>query len=51
MATFKANIAATNGYKSHDVTVEGVVTQDAARRVLEARYPGAQVRSIRITRF
>ena len=48
MANFKAKIAATNGYNSQDVTVEGVINQAAARRVLEARYPGAQVRSVRI---
>ncbi len=49
MATFKAHIANSNGYSSQDVTVEGVVTQAAAKRALEARYPGAQIRSVRIT--
>ena len=48
MATFKAKIANSNGYNSQDVTVEGVITQAAAKRALEARYPGAEVRHIRI---
>ena len=51
MATFKAKIANTNGYKSHEVTVEGVLTQDAAKRALEARYPGADVRHVRISSY
>tara|TARA_R110001592_G_C12770983_1_gene713917 strand:- start:444 stop:599 length:156 start_codon:yes stop_codon:yes gene_type:complete len=51
MANFKAKIAATNGYTSQDVTVEGVITQSDAKRVLEARYPGAQVRSVRIASY
>ena len=49
MATFKARIASTNGYNSQDVTVEGVITQAAAKRALEARYPGADIRHVRIT--
>jgi hypothetical protein len=49
MATFKAQIANRNGYSSADVTVEGVINQDAAKRVLEARYPGAFIRAVRMT--
>lgn len=49
MANYKAKIANSNGYTSQEVTVEGVVTQSDAKRVLEARYPGADVRHIRIT--
>ena len=48
MANYKAKIANANGYTSQEVTVEGVVTQSDAKRALEARYPGAQVRHIRI---
>jgi hypothetical protein len=49
MATFKAHIANGNGYSSADVTVDNVVTQAAAKRALEARYPGASIRAVRIT--
>ena len=49
MANFTAKIANANGYNSQDVTVEGVITQSAAKRALEARYPGAIIRSVRIT--
>ena len=49
MANYKAKIANSNGYTSQDVTVEGVTTQSAAKRALEARYPGAEVRHVRIT--
>lgn len=49
MANFTAKIACANGYNSQDVYVEGVITQSAAKRALEARYPGAIVRAVRIT--
>ncbi len=49
MATFKAHIANGNGYVSTDVTVDGVINQAAAKRALEARYPGASIRAVRIT--
>ena len=48
MATFRARIACTNGYKSHEVEVSGVVTQAAARRMIEAQHPGASVRHVRL---
>ncbi len=48
MATFAGNIHNGNGYKSQTVRVEGVITQSAARRVIEARYPGAKVSAVRI---
>ena len=49
MATFKAQIASGNGYVSSEVTVDGVINQAAAKRALEARYPGASIRAVRIT--
>ena len=49
MATFIGHISNRNGYTSRDVTVEGVTTQAAAKRALEARYPGAVINSVRIT--
>lgn len=49
MATFKANIHNGNGYTSQTVEVDGVLSQSAARRVLEARYPGAKISAVRIT--
>jgi len=48
MATFKATIANTNGYRSHEVEVSGVASQSAARRMIEAQYPGASVRHVRL---
>ena len=47
MATFAGNIHNGNGYKHHTITVSGILTQAAARRVMEARYPGAKISAIR----
>ena len=48
MATFAGNIHNGNGYKSQTVQVSGVIGQAAARRVFEARYPGAKITAVRI---
>ena len=48
MATFAGNIHTGNGYKGQTVEVSGVLSQSAARRVLEARYPGAKISAVRI---
>jgi len=47
MATFAGNIHGGNGYKSQTIQVSGIITQAAARRVMEARYPGAKISAIR----
>ena len=47
MATYKATIGNCNGYTGHDVEVKGVVTQAAAKKVLETTHPGASVRGVR----
>ena len=49
MATFTGRIANGNGYTSQDVTVSGVINQVTATKALEARYPGAVIRSVRLT--
>ncbi len=48
MATFAGNIHTGNGYKSQTVQVSGVIGQSAARRIFEARYPGAKISAVRI---
>ena len=47
MATFAGNVHNGNGYKSHTTQVSGVITQAAARKVMEARLPGAKISAIR----
>ena len=47
MATFAGQIHSGNGYVSHTVKVSGVLTQAAARRLMEARNPGAKISAIR----
>jgi hypothetical protein len=49
MATFTGNIQCRNGYSSGQVTVNLVHTQAAAKKALEARYPGAFITSVRQT--
>ena len=48
MATFKGHIHGGNGYTSHDIQVSGVVTQAAAKALIEARNPGAKITAIRM---
>lgn len=49
MATFTGNLHNRNGYSSATVTINNVRTQAAAKKALEARYPGAYITSIRQT--
>ena len=48
MATFRGRIQSSNGYTSQDIDVSGVINQSAARKVMEARYPGARITSVRM---
>ena len=48
MATFRGRISNGNGYTSQDIEVSGVISQSAAKKVMEARYPGARITSVRI---
>ena len=48
MATFRGRIHTGNGYISQDVEVSGVISQSAAKKVMEARYPGAKISAVRI---
>ena len=47
MAIFRGNLHNGNGYKSGSVEVNMVITQAAATRALEARYPGATITALR----
>lgn len=48
MATFRGNLHNGNGYKSGSVEVNMVISHSAAKRALEARYPGATISAIRM---
>ena len=48
MATYKGHINGGNGYTSHDIEVSGVVTQAAAKALMEARNPGAKITAVRM---
>ena len=48
MATYKGHINGGNGYTSHDIEVSGVVTQAAAKALMEARNPGARITAVRM---
>ena len=43
MATYSVRILGMNGYTSHEEIVEGVLTQQQAKKVAEARCPGAKL--------
>ena len=48
MATYKGQIHGGNGYTSHEIEVSGVVTQAAAKKLMEARNPGAKITAVRL---
>ena len=43
MSNYTVRILGMNGYSAHDEIVEGVTTQQQAKKVAEARCPGAKL--------
>ena len=43
MANYSVRILGMNGYSAHDEVVEGVINQQQAKKVAEARCPGAKL--------